>query len=68
MTVSKRDKRTLKHKSEKNDDSGLSRNFGENIRHRKRIIHEMEKRMEQEDALRELAEEQRRLGLYDENY
>lgn len=48
------------------DDSAFSKNFGDNIRFRKRKIEEREARMAREDALRDMALENQELGLYDD--
>lgn len=66
MTESKKDTLTLKRKLEKNDDSGLSKNFGESIRHRKRVIHDKEMQQELEDAIKEMQQEAQRQGFYDD--
>ena len=47
-----------KRMTELEDDSGLSKNHGENIRYRKRLIEEREARMAREDALRDIAEDE----------
>jgi len=39
------------------DETIFSKNFGENIRYRKRLIEERESRMAREDALRDIEED-----------
>jgi hypothetical protein len=65
MTELKKDKRTLKHKLEKNE--AFSKNFGESIKYRRRVIADIEARQEREDALREMQEESQRQGWYNES-
>lgn len=48
-------KKKLKNKDM--DDTMFSKNFGENIRYRKRLIEEREARMAREDALRDIEED-----------
>lgn len=48
------------------NDRPYSLNYGVKVGYRKRIIHEKEKRQEQEDALYELVRESQRLGLYED--
>jgi len=43
-------------KNEVSDDSGLSKNHGESVKYRRRLIEEKEARMAREDALRDIGE------------
>ena len=49
--------KTYQKKNDLKDDSGLSKNHGESVKYRKRLIEEKEARMAREDALRHIEED-----------
>jgi hypothetical protein len=58
--------KTQRQREGSQHDSSLSKNHGSAVRYRKRQAEEQEAKEEQEQALKELLEEQKRLGLYDD--
>lgn len=55
-----------KTNKQREEEMALSKNHGASVRFRKRLAEDEEAQQELEDALKELTEEQNRLGLYDD--